>query len=250
MTPLPILRGPCAALFPFTQTYTAITGVQDTQNGATTRWVKAPPLVQFQLPFMRMTQAQKNTFKASLVSAKGEFFTTWSLTTDQTYNNLSLDSDEFSAAEQNTTRYNAQWTLTQVMPQSFSPGASGGAYPTLSTGMICQLVYTQKERFQTIVSKVDSGAKYVYAEFGAGLTNFPTGGLMAWEFDEQNLTDAEVTTKVAHFLANWGNCFPFTFTDEDGTTYSNVYYGSPQLVITRQQFNMSSIHTVLIGMNS
>ncbi len=172
------------------------------------------------------------------------------MTTDQTYNDLSFDSDEFSAVEQVTTQYGVRWQLTQTLPQNFSPGASGGAYPVLSTSAISQLPYTQKRRYQTIVSAVRSGPKYTYAEFGGGLTNFPgANGLMAWEFQENNLKDLEVSAKIAHWLANWGDCFPFTFTDEDGTNYSNVYYGSSELAITHTGKNQSSIRTSLIQMN-
>ena len=165
-----------------------------------------------------------------------------------TFTNLSFEDDEFSVDERTSTLYWNKWSLTQVMPQNFSPGSSGGAYPALSNGAISQLIYTQKARSQTIVSKVASGPKYTYAEFGAGLANFPTAQLMAWTFQERALKDTEVTAKINHFLANWGSCFPFTFTDEDGTTYSSVYYGSDQLVINRTSYNMSSITTSLVQM--
>jgi hypothetical protein len=135
------------------------------------------------------------------------------------------------------------------MPQNLSPGSPSGAYPTLANGCISQLPYTQRVRFQTICSKMAAGPKYTYAEFAGGLTNFPTAGLMAWTLDEPMLSDADANTKIAHFLANWGDVYPFQFTDEDGTPYSNVFYASPQLVVTRRRVDQVAITTNLVQMN-
>jgi hypothetical protein len=49
-----------------------------------------------------------------------------------------------------------------------------------------------------------------------------------------------------HFLANWGDALPFTFTDEDATVYSNVYYGAPRLEIKRMGPNQAAITTRLV----
>ena len=249
MTALPIIRGVSTALYPFSQTFMCQSGVSDGQAATPARWVKGPPLVRFEFPYNPIGQADKNTLKTFFASAKGQFTTNLSATLDQEYDYLSFDADEFSTIQQVNTLYGVRWTLTQTLPQSYSPGTSGTAYPTLTVGAKSELPYTQKKRYQTIVSKMESGPRYTYAEFGGGLTDFPTGGLMAWEFNESVLTDADVATKVAHFLANWGNVFPFQFTDEDGTTYSNVYYASPQLTITFIAPNHSSINTALIQMN-
>lgn len=237
-----------SALYPFVQVYSARTSISNAQAGNTARCPQGPPLVHFELPYVPVSKAEKNTLKAALVSAKGQFSTDRTLTTTATFTDLSFDADEFQGVEQSSTQYGVKWAVSQCLPQDFSPGASGGAYPVLTTSAICILPYTQKKRFQTIVSKMPSGPKHTYAEFGGGLTSFPTDGLMGWEFNESGLKDSEVADKIAHFLANWGNAFPFTFTDEDAVTYSNVFYASPELVITRQQVNQSSIHTVLVQM--
>jgi hypothetical protein len=247
-TNLPIIRGTSAALYPFTQTFTAQTGKSDGENGAATRWVKGLPLVRIELATNRISQAAKDTLKAFLVSAKGQFAQNLQVTTYQAWNNLAFDQDEFVASETKTTKYDTKWTLTQTLPQNFAPGAPVAAYPVFGNGAISKLPYTQKVRFQTVRNVMPSGPQYASAEFAGTFSNFPTTGLMGWEFDEHNLTDAEVNTKLAHFLTNWGDCLPFTFTDEDAVTYSNVYYASPAFVITWEQFNAASIKTVLIQM--
>ena len=252
-TALPVIRGPSTALYPFRQIYTAQTGVSNAQSGATARQVKGLPLLRFEFGFNPVTQAQKNTLKAAFNSAKGEFTggngsAGLTVTTDQTYTDLGFDADEFAATEKVPTQYGVKWALNQALPQNLSPGASGGAYPLLGVGAMSLLPYTQKLRFQTIKSQMPSGPKYTYAEFGAGGL-FPTGGLMSWTLDEPVLIDTDVATKIAHWLANWGDAFPFTFTDEDSVEYSNVYYASPTLTIERVDWNRSHVITELVQMN-
>lgn len=245
MSAMRIVRGSSAALYPFTQTYVCNTGTSNAQNGSTTRWPKSPPIVKFTLPYNPLSQTDKNNLKNDFTSAKGEFTTNLSVTTDITYTNLSFDVDEFTTTEQVSTIYGVQWALTQSLPQNFTPGASGSAFPTLASGRIGQIPYTQKKRFKTIASKMDAGPKYAFSEYGAGLTNFPTDGLMGWEFGNPSLSDADTATIIAHFLANWGDCFGFNFTDEDSVTYSKVHYASPQLVVNRLQKDQSSVHIAL-----
>ena len=245
-TALPIITGGVQALYPATVTYVANTGVSDTENGSTSRWVKGPVTVRIELAAQPLTQALKNTLKSFFASAKGQFSTNLQVTLDQAYSNLSFDEDQFEAMEEAPTQYGVKWSLSQTLGPGFTAGSSGGAFPTLSTGAICQLSYSQKKRFQTQASKMAGGPKYTYAEFAAGLTNFPTDGLMAWSLGNQGLNDSEVSTLTAHWLANWGNCFPFPFTDEDGTTYSDVYYASPELRIVRNSPNNSTVAVSLI----
>jgi hypothetical protein len=248
-TALPIIRGSSTALYPFTQTYICLTGKSDGQSSMATRWVAGLPLVRFEFSYDLLKQADKNTLKAAFVSAKGQFATDLQATVGSAFNALSFDEDEFQGLEQQSTQYGVKWSLTQTLPQNLSPGASGGAFPLLSTGALSQLPYSQKKRFQTIVSRMASGPKYTYSQFGGGLTGFPTDGLMGWEFTESGLTDAEVTTKTNHFLANWGSCFEFAFVDEDVVTYSHVHYASDQLVIQRASYNRSSIKTELVQLS-
>lgn len=250
--PLPIIRGTSTALYPFTQTFICQTGTSDSQSAVPTRWVKGFPLVRFEFPYNPLTKTQKDTLKSAFTSAKGKYSSIISATLGATeYDYLAFESDEFAAAEQHPTLYGVKWTVMQTLPQNWSPGTSGGAFPTLTNGLKGQLPYTQHKRFQTITSKVEAGPNYPYAEFGGGLAGFPTDGLMAWEFGNPVLSDADANTLIAHFLANWGNCFPFSFTDsqEDGVTYSNIYYASSQLVINRVNVNHTSVCVSLVQMN-
>lgn len=92
--------------------------------------------------------------------------------------------------------------------------APGNPFPTITGGCLGQYPFTQAPRFQTISSSVGSGPKVTYAEFGAGLNNFPTSALGAWTFEETLLSDADAAVRIGHFIAQWGNLFPFAYTDE------------------------------------
>lgn len=171
-----------------------------------------------------------------------------SVTTDQTYNHMSFESDEFSATNTVASKWGTKWVVEQTLPGNLSVGtAPGGAFPALSHG-ICKLPYTQTPRFQTITSRVDTGAKLGFAEFQAGLTNFPTGPLLSWTLEE-TLIDTEVTVKIAHFIAQYGRCFGFNFTDEGGTVFPGCFYASDTMIINRLQYNQSRISTKLVQMN-
>jgi hypothetical protein len=199
---LPVIRGTSAALYPYTMTISFLTGVGQWQNGAQQRWVRASGLVKFDLPYANLTQSQKNTLKSALASAKGRDNQTLSLTIGATtYTNLGLDSDEWSATESVTTRYAGPVSLSQQIGQNLSPGTAGTAFPTLANGAMGILPYVQKQRFQSVFQKVEAGPAYVTPEFGAGITGYPTGPLMAWEFNSQGVSDADIATLTAHFIA-------------------------------------------------
>lgn len=248
-TNLPVIHGTSAANYPFTATYTFLTGVSAWQNGAQQRWPRQPGcLVKFQLPYGQMTQSQKNTLLGSglVTVAKGRFNTALSLTVGSTtWTNLVQDSDEWTAAEGKTTQYAAPLSISQTITQNLSPGSPGGAFPTLANGAIGMLPYRQKMRFQTVAQRLETGPTYTTAEFAGGITGYPTTGLMGWEFDYSTLTDADTATLVAHFIANWGRAFSFTFTDEDSTSYSKTHYAMDDLAVTYRGVNDSSVKVTL-----
>lgn len=238
---LPIIRGSSQAIYPFTVSYCFVTGLGQFQNGNQQRWIKAPGLVKFSIPYPALSQAQKNTLLAAITSAKGGFDTTLQLTLGATnYTNLSLDSDDFLATESSSMMYDAPVKLSQTIGQLL-PGTSGTAFPTLASGEICKLTYAQGRRFQTISTKMEAGPKYTYPEFGGGLANYPgASGLMRWELNEQHLSDADRATRVNHFVANWGRAIGFTFTDEDSTPYAATHYAMDELTVTHNGPNDAS----------
>ncbi|CAB4130949.1 hypothetical protein UFOVP130_47 [uncultured Caudovirales phage] len=240
---LPIIRGASQALYPFVQTISFDTLVVRMQNGYEQRSARRPGLLRFEIPYGHLSQSQKNSVKAAVTSAKGQFDTGLTLTLGgTTYTGLSLDSDEFAGREYSNTRYEAPLKLSQTIAQSLSPGTAGTAFPALAGGFVYQLPATQRKSFQTTAT-LARGAKYTYAEFAGGLAGYPTDGLMGWSIEEPRLSDADVDIRIAHFVANWGMAFSFSFTDEDGTTYTKARYAMDELRIQRNGTNESAIST-------
>jgi hypothetical protein len=251
-TALPIIHGTSAANYPFSITYSFLTGIGQFQNGAQQRWIRQPGgLLKFAIPYAQLTQTQKNTVKAAFASAAGRFEQNLTLTIGATtYSNLGIDADEWAATESKTTQYAGPLKLTQQITQSLSPGTAGTAFPTLANGATGILPYTQKRRYQTVAQKVEAGPIYTLAEFGGGLTGYPgAGGLNAWEFNASMVSDADTATLVAHFIANWGRAFSFTFTDEDSVAYTKTHYAMDDLVVTYRGVNDSSLKIVLEATN-
>lgn len=219
-TPLPVIRGVSAANYPFDMTIGFLTGVGPWQNGEQQRWIRQPGgLVKVAIPYAQLTQAQKNTVKAAFTSAAGRYEQNLEISLPfggslATFLNFGIDADEWAATEAKTTQYGGPLRLTQSITQSLSPGSPGGAFPTLANGTIGILPYVQKKRFQTVAQKVEAGPIYTFAEFAGGLSGYPKDGLMAWEFNMQLASDADVVTLAAHFIANWGMAYSFLFKDE------------------------------------
>ncbi|HEX4138368.1 MAG TPA: hypothetical protein VHY84_27405 [Bryobacteraceae bacterium] len=240
MSALPVIRGTSALLHPYKMTVLFRTVVGRFQNGAEQRSIADPGgLIQFDIPYSKLSQAQKNTLKSYVATARGGFDTTGSLVLGAiTYTNLILDSDEFSSIESKPAQYGASLKLSQVVTQNFSPGTPGLAFPTLANGSIGMLPFKQRQIWQTMGAKVAAGPNYTTPEFGGGFTGYPSTGLMGWEIEERMLSDADAATLLAHFIANWGRAYSFPFTGEDATTYSHAngngspHYSSDSLVFT------------------
>lgn len=248
---LPVIRGSSAANYPFTMTFSYLTGISQWQSGSQQRWIRIPSaIVSVELPYSNLTKTQKDSVKSAVSSAKGRFDNTLQISLPfsgslATFFNFGLDSDEWTATEGRTTIYGGPVKLTQSITQSLSPGSPGGAFPSLASAPGI-LPYLQKKRYQTVAQKVEAGPNYTYAEFTGGLANYPTDGLMAWEWQESMLSDADAVTRIAHFVANYGRAFGFSFTDpDDGTTYTKTHYASDDLAVTFRGVNDASMRIAL-----
>lgn len=233
---LPIIRGSSQALYPFKLSYMFSTLVNHYQNGSEQRCVRAPGRVRFELPYQHLKQAQKNSVFSGVAASRGQEDTTITITLGMTtYTGLSLDSDTVGASEGLPLVYEAPLSATQAIPQNLSPGTSGQPFPTL-TYAPAQRPYLQRQTWQTVVTEIPNsfGAKWTYSEFGPGpiLQSYPTGALMSWEWTELSLSDADVATRVAHYIANYGMAYTFQFTDpDDSSVHSKVRYNFDTLVV-------------------
>lgn len=217
---LPIIRGAIQGTYPVRMTVSFLTGFGQWQNGAQQRWISRPgALIKASLNYGGMNQAQKNTVKSAFSGAQGKLSQGLSLSLPfassiTSFSNFGIDNDEWTATESNSMLYDGPLELSQSVSQSLSPGTAGQPFPTLANGAIGTLPYLQKKRYQTVGQTVPAGPAYTYAEFGGGLTGYPNDGLMAWTFDTQHVSDADLQTLLSHFIANFGKAYSFQYIDE------------------------------------
>jgi hypothetical protein len=251
MTPLPIIRGSSAANYPVDVSYVFLTGVGEWQNAGQQRWASAPGCrVNFSLPYAGLSQTQKNAIRTAVSNAKGRFATDLSISfLGTTYTNMSIDVDKWRATETKPTQYSAPVKLVQTIAQNLSPGAPGGAFPTLANGALCVLPYTEAKRFQTVATAVDAGPIYTTAEFGGGFAGYPTDGLPDWDLPEEGISDVDTAAIVAHYIANWGKLYSFAFTDEAGTPFTKSHYATDVLSVRYRGVNDSSVHVLIEATN-
>lgn len=251
MTPLPIIRGASAANYPVDVSYTFLTGIGEWQNAAQQRWASAPGCrVNFSLPYASLSQTQKNTIRTAVTNAKGRFATDLSISfLGTTYTNMSIDVDKWRATESKPTQYAGPIRIVQTIAQNLSPGTPGLPFPALANGALCILPYTEGKRFQTVATAVDAGPLYTTAEFAGGFSGYPTDGLPDWDLPQQGLSDADTAAIVAHFIANWGKLYSFTFTDEAGTAFAKSHYATDVLNVRYRGVNDSAVQVLIEATN-
>lgn len=76
--------------------------------------------------------------------------------------------------------------------------------------------YGQRPTFSTQVQDVASGMRYTFAEFAAGLTNFPAVPLCRYDLKYASMPDADAATLAAFFASMEGRLGEFTWLDPGG----------------------------------
>lgn len=238
--PLPGLRGtgfsgypPIQALYPITYVLSTDTNVSIFTDASEQRWVRRAPLAHFVLPMSSIDESDKAAWLTHFSTALGQASQTLSLTIgSNTYENLTLLSDDLAVTTNSPLYYHQQITLRQVQNPTFTAPTSGSAFPTLSSGCVAQFPFEQTSSFLTSVVDQPTGPRYVYAWYGAGHSGLPTGYLRAWKLEYPLLSDADMLTLQTFFTNQQGRYVSFDFTDPlDNTTYHHVRFDQDDLEI-------------------
>lgn len=247
MGAVPKVRGTGQALYPLTRARVFQTDVAQFVNGTEQRFKARAGLTTLQLPYSSLIQSDATSLKEFIDSAKGMFDTTGTVTlTDSlgnsaTYNNLTSDNDTIDISEQDATLYNTEIDLHQTQNRDSPPPTVAAVFPTFDVGLSAQRPYQQTRRF--LSSKVDQspGIRYAWAWYGAGLTGFPAGALMAWQLSLL-LSDTNLVTLETFFRGMEGRMWPFEFTDpDDETVHPNCRFGSDTLSIQHAGVNNNRV---------
>lgn len=89
-------------------------------------------------------------------------------------------------------------------------------FPQLSSGVMTHRPYGQRPTFSTQIQDIPSGMRYSFAEFGAGLTNFPTVPLGRYDLKYASMSDADAATLAGFFASMEGQLQEFTYLDPGG----------------------------------
>lgn len=194
----------------------------------------------FQFSWSKLNWAQTAQIRDFVITQKGAFDTTWSYTLldpwsqeERPYENLALDSDEFSYTEQSIGRYDLTLACTQTVAEipSVNPQAT---YPTIAGSVKVQLPFESGLRYSTDRTEVESGKRFTYFAWGAPLRS--------WNLKYPLITDNEVETLVAFYYKQGGPVHGFSFADPNtGATYSACRYSESPLQITRICPNNNSV---------
>jgi len=250
MPTLPTVHGTGAALYPIPRSNTIACGVQKFLTGAEQRFKRAASLASFQLKYTGLFAGDRDRLKNFYATTKGAFDSTWSFSLTNTFGACTFLDDAFQSVE--GARPNL-YDVTLNFRQTIKGGAVAGAgtnFPVLSTGATSQRPYTQVVRYRTVKNDNPTGRRYAFAFYNSGLTGFPVRGLMSWKLEYPAITDADMATLEAFFVAMNGRWQTFSFTDpEDHVVYNKVRFDMDAIIYNYVQLNQASTTILLAETN-
>ncbi len=257
---VPGIRGTATAEpYPFTRTVSFVTRVNRFANATEQRWMAAPPLTSFTMSYASLLAADRSSQFSFFTGQKGMFDIGASITlvwdsgngSPVTYNNMTLQADDFTVTTSAPLQYNTQISLRQTQNAAYVYTAPvSPVFPLLASGAPAMYPFTQTSRYLTVVNDQPTGMRYSEPFFGAGLSGFPAGPLKEWRLSFPVLTDADLLTHENFFLAMGGMLNTFQFTDPiDSSVHPKVRYGSDQFAVTYTAPNQSQLTLSLVETN-
>ena len=110
------------------------------------------------------------------------------------------------------------------------------AFPTLDNAIVTQIPYTTVTRFTTTRNDQECGQRYAYSEKAAALRR--------WVLTYAAITDAELATLQAFWLARKGSWDSFDYTDPNTTNLLTAHFAQDEFswqVIGKNQNALSLV---------
>lgn len=228
---LPTVRSGRQALVPLVRRNAFSTTVTQFENGTEQRWRNRAALHQFDLLYQGINKTDALALETFFNSVKGEFDsildTDFEFTLGATlYQSNCLLEDVFPIRETRVGRYDCGFRFRQTKKSGQITPSGSGSFPSLSTGVTTQVPYERHRSFSSIVNDQDSGPRYAWANYGGGLSGFPTTSLRSWIVGGPALSDADANTLEAFFAFHGGRYGQFSFTDPDtAVVHTKVRFG-------------------------
>lgn len=260
MALVPGIRGTTTAEpYPFTRIVSFLTRVNRFANATEQRWMARPPLTSFVLPYSQLLAADKSSMFSFFTGQKGMFdigasikltFTSGTGST-VTYDNMTLQADDFTVSASKPLQYNTQIGLRQTQNPGYTYTAPvSPVFPNLAAGVAAMYPFVQVNRYMTMLNEQPTGMRYAEAFFGGGFTGFPSGVLKEWHLSFPVITDADLATHEAFFMSVGGMLNTFQFTDPlDGTVHTKVRYGNDNFSVRYIAPNQNQLSLVLVETN-
>lgn len=238
----PVRGGHAPALYPVQRSLRLPVAICRFMNGKEQRWKQGSPLNSFALRYVRINVADISSLQSFIIAQKGMFDSTWSMTLDDTYDNLGLDSDAWSVREESRSRttFSLEFRASQTQNNPTIP-ALGASYPNLASGAVSCYPFELSPTFNTLQGRNPIGPRYSFAYYGAGLSGFPTGPLNRVMQSYIRVSDTDLATYVNFFLAAGGSWSTFAWSDPaSGSSIAKARFDQESLDITYEQKNASS----------
>lgn len=224
-------------MYPLTRTPTYSTKIQQFMGDAEVAYVAQLPVVKFTLVYTQIDADSKATIQSFFNSQGGASTSSFSLVVDGiTYNNLIFDTDvlEF-VQDQVPNHWSVNIPLRQTRPDSSTFAAPSGSpvYPTLASGALTQKPYHVASQFLRATNNMPSGPRFSYS--------YRTDPLKAFTLTYSSITDADLATLEAFFVAMCGRYGLFEFTDVEGNVLENIRFDQDTLPITYKEKNSNSV---------
>ena len=232
----PTLIGGHSVMYPFRVRYSCLTRVLKATNGAEQRFVVRPAMVEMDLTYRNLAQADVDAIDNFFDSQKGAFDSTWNLAFGgNTYTKMRFLEDQIRWEETLPNR----WT-TRLRCSGFHPTVTGApaTFPPLDSGAVTQRPWSKRRVYDTNHNDLEVGVRHALAFRGGGLSNFPTGPARAWDVQYPSISATEAERLVKFFLSQNGRSGVFDFTDPDtSVTYNGCRFASDDLEVQYVGFN-------------
>lgn len=235
----PTLASGQPVMYPLRIRYSCLTRVHRATNGAEQRYAVRAPMVEMDLTYRNLSQADTDAIRTFFDAQKGMFDSSWDIAFGgNTYTQMRFPEDRLQWQETLPNRWTTRIRCSGFHPAIVNPPAT---FPALSTGAVTQRPWGKRRTYETNYSDLEVGVRHAVAMRGGGFAGFPAGPSIAWDLQYPSITPAEAGQLALFFLSKNGRLGTFDFTDPDSQVlYAGCRFASDDLDVQYAGYNHCS----------